>query len=223
MNRGSDIQGKVLHGFTVRRYVGRLYVFVACIALLWPVCVCAQPRKVQNLPYADHKLLHLGFSIGTHVQDMKFVHSGFVTDGGESWYMDIPDFSPGFNVNLMADLYLCPHSNYIVVPIELKFSALRCNNFRPYLIGGVMGTADVSKKRNDLLKLNTFDGYLTIGLGCDFYLPYFKLIPELKFCFGLTDVINRKRNDLRDPADIKFTQSLKKATSNMVILSFYFE
>ena len=255
MNRGSDTQGKVLHGFTVRRYVGRLYVFVACIALLWPVCVCAQPRKVQNLPYADHKLLHLGFSIGTHVQDMKFVHSGFVTDGGESWYMDIPDFSPGFNVNLMADLYLCPHlnlrfspgiffgnkvvkfretatqeyrtqdikSNYIVVPLELKFSALRCNNFRPYLIGGVMGTADVSKKRNDLLKLNTFDGYLTIGLGCDFYLPYFKLIPELKFCFGLTDVINRKRNDLRDPADIKFTQSLKKATSNMVILSFYFE
>ena len=86
-----------------------------------------------------------------------------------------------------------------------------------------MGTADVSKKRNDLLKLNTFDGYLTIGLGCDFYLPYFKLIPELKFCFGLTDVINRKRNDLRDPADIKFTQSLKKATSNLVILSFYFE
>ena len=86
-----------------------------------------------------------------------------------------------------------------------------------------MGTADVSKKRNDLLKLNTFDGYLTIGLGCYFYLPYFKLIPELKFCFGLTDVINRKRNDLRDPADIKFTQSLKKATSNMVILSFYFE
>ena len=100
---------------------------------------------------------------------------------------------------------------------------MRCNNFRPYLIGGVMGTADVSKKRHDLLKLNTFDGYLTIGLGCDFYLPYFKLIPELKFCFGLTDVINRKRNDLRDPADIKFTQSLKKATSNMVILSFYFE
>ena len=64
---------------------------------------------------------------------------------------------------------------------------------------------------------------MTIGIGCDLYLPYFKLIPELKFCFGLTDVINRKRNDLRDPADIKYTQSLKKATSNMVVLSFYFE
>ena len=227
------------------------------VAVLSLMCgtVSAQPRKVQNLPYADYKLLHLGFSIGTHVQDMTFVHSGFVTEGGESWYMDIPDFSPGFNVNLMADLYLCQYlnlrvspgiffgnkvvkyresntqeyrtqdlkSNYIVLPVELKFSAERCNNFRPYLIGGVMATADVSKKKNDLLKLNTFDGYLTIGFGCDLYLPYFKLIPELKFCFGLADVINRNRSDLKDPADIKFTQSLKKATSNMVVLSFYFE
>ncbi len=224
-------------------------LLVACLPTV------AQSRKVQNLPYADYKLLHLGFSIGAHVQDMTFVHNGLVTDAGESWFMDVPDFSPGFNVTLLADLYLCPHlnlrvspgmffgnktikyresntkayrtqdikSNYVVLPVELKFSALRCNNFRPYLIGGVMGTADVSKKRNDLLKLNTFDGYLTIGIGCDFYLPYFKLIPELKFCFGLSNVVNTKREDLQDPADIIFTQSLKKATSNMVVLSFYFE
>ncbi len=237
------------------RRAGRLCMVVALFLGAAVGVVPAQSRKVQNLPYADFKLLHLGFSIGTHVQDMTFVHSGLVTENGESWYMDIPEFSPGFNVNLMADLYLCQYlnlrvspgiffgnkvvkfresntqetrtqdlkSNYIVLPVELKFSAQRCNNFRPYLIGGVMGAADVSKKRNDLLKLNTFDGYLTIGIGCDFYLPYFKLIPELKFCFGLTDVINRNRNDLKDPADIRFTQSLTKATSNMVILSFYFE
>ncbi len=229
--------------------VGLLFL-ISAVAMAQP-----QGRKLQNLPYIDNKMWHLGFSIGTHVQDMQFVHNGFIAEQGESWFMDIPDFSPGFNVNLMADLYLCPYlnlrftpgmffgnkivkfrehntqtyrtqdikSNYIVLPVELKFSAQRFNNFRPYIIGGVMGTADVAKKRNDLLKLNTFDGYLTIGLGCDFYLPYFKLIPELKFCFGLANVINTKRNDLRDPADIKYTNSLKKATSNMVILSFYFE
>ena len=146
----------------------------------------AQPRKVQNLPYADYKLLHLGFSIGTHVQDMTFVHSGFVTEGGESWFMDIPDFSPGFNVNLMADLYLCQYlnlrvspgiffgnkvvkyresntqeyktqdlkSNYIVLPVELKFSAERCNNFRPYLIGGVMATAERFPQAEHLRRLS---------------------------------------------------------------------
>ena len=78
--------------------------------------ILAQSRKVQNLPYADFKLLHLGFSIGTHVQDMTFDHSGFVTENGESWFVDIPDFSPGFNVNLMADLYLCQYLNLRVSP-----------------------------------------------------------------------------------------------------------
>lgn len=66
--------------------------------------------------------------------------------------------------------------------------------------------------------------YLTCGLGCDFYLPYFKLIPELKFCFGLTDVIDHERKDLTDdPSKLKITQSIKKATSAMVVLTFYFE
>ena len=88
MNRGSDIQGKVLHGFTVRRYVGRLYVFVACIALLWPVCVCAQPRKVQNLPYADHKLLHLGFSIGTHAVSYTHLFANRILDYLPSYKMN---------------------------------------------------------------------------------------------------------------------------------------
>ena len=63
-----------------------------------------------------------------------------------------------------------------------------------------------------------------MGIGCDFYLPYFKLIPEVKFCLGLTDVLQKDRPDLvDDPEKLKFTQSLKKATSKMIVLSFYFE
>ena len=79
MNRGSDIQGKVLHGFTVRRYVGRLYVFVACIALLLPVWVCAQARKLPNFPYVDNKFFPFVLSIATHGHVMRFFNSGFVT------------------------------------------------------------------------------------------------------------------------------------------------
>ena len=87
-----------------------------------------------------------------------------------------------------------------------------------------MPAFDVNKKGSDFLQLNTFDCYLSIALGCDFYLPYFKLIPELKFCFGLTDVLNHDRPDLvDDPMKLKFTQSLKKATSKMIVLTFYFE
>ncbi|MDE7189808.1 MAG: PorT family protein, partial [Muribaculaceae bacterium] len=83
---------------------------------------------------------------------------------------------------------------------------------------------DVSKKRSEYLWMNTSDFYLTLGLGCDFYLPFFKLIPEIKFCFGLTDVLRHDRPDLvDDPETFKITQSLKKVRSNMVVINFYFE
>lgn len=115
-------------------------------------------------------------------------------------------------------------SVFVVAPIDLKYAAQRYRNSRPYLTAGVMPAFDVSKKRSDYLKLNTSDIYLTVGLGCDFYLPFFKLNPEIKFCFGLTDVIQHDRPDLvDDPERLKITQSLKKATSQMVVLTFYFE
>ena len=115
-------------------------------------------------------------------------------------------------------------STFVVVPLELKYAAMRYRNARPYVSAGVMPAFDVNKKGSDFLQLKTFDCYLSVAFGCDFYLPYFKLIPELKFCIGLTDVLNHDRPDLvDDPMKLKFTQSLKKATSKMIVLTFYFE
>lgn len=115
-------------------------------------------------------------------------------------------------------------SAFVVMPVDLKFSSVRYRNARPYVSAGVMPAVDVAKKRADIIRLKNFDTYLTVAIGCDFYLPYFKLIPELKFCFGLGDVLQRERPDLvDDPAKLKFTESLKKATSKMIVLTFYFE
>lgn len=115
-------------------------------------------------------------------------------------------------------------STFIVLPFDLKYSSVRYRNARPYLSAGVMPAFDVGKKRADIIRLNATDLYLTVAIGCDFYLPYFKLIPELKFCFGLTDVLKHDRPDLTDdPTKLKFTQSIKKATSKMIVLTFYFE
>lgn len=115
-------------------------------------------------------------------------------------------------------------STYVMLPIDLKFASQRVRNARPYIVGGIMPAFDVSKKRNDFLKLTTSDCYLTIGFGCDFYLPYFKFIPEIKFCFGLADILTHDRPELEDdPSRFKFTQSISKATSKMICLTFYFE
>ncbi|MDE6408997.1 MAG: PorT family protein [Muribaculaceae bacterium] len=113
---------------------------------------------------------------------------------------------------------------YVVAPLDLKISGDRLHNSRPYVTLGAMGTFDVSKKRSEFLQFNSTDLYLSIGLGCDFYLPFFKLNPEIKFCFGLTDILKHDRPDLdENPEMLKITQSLSKVKSKMFVLTFYFE
>ncbi|MCC8070991.1 MAG: PorT family protein [Bacteroidales bacterium] len=228
-------------------------------AAIFPTATEAQRRlndRVLNRPYADGRPWHLGFSVGLNTMDLRFVHNGFVTADGETWFMDQPDFSPGFCVNGLIDFRLNNYLNlrfspgmyfgsrkvkmvdttlggetsqnvkstFVVLPLDLKYSALRFRNLRPYLVGGVMPAFDVAKGGRDFLKLQKSDVYLTVGFGCDFYLPFFKLCPELKFCFGLRDVICHDRPDLEDDAQtLKITQSLTKAVSQMVVLTFYFE
>lgn len=114
-------------------------------------------------------------------------------------------------------------STYISVPINLKFAAPRYNNFRPYLVAGVNPMVDLTTKKQKAILLKPFDCYLEIGMGCDIYLPFFKLIPELKFSFGLADIIQKKRNDLIDASLLKYTNSVNGGASKMIMLTFYFE
>lgn len=116
-------------------------------------------------------------------------------------------------------------STILVLPVDLKFSSLRYRNVRPYLVAGVMPTFDVGKRRADeLIHLKKFDTFLTVGFGLDTYFPYFKFIPEVKFCFGLGNVLNGNRPDLDDtPGMMVYTRSLDRAVSRMVVLTFYFE
>ena len=64
----------------------------------------------------------------------------------------------------------------------------------------------------------------TVGMGCDFYMPFFKLCPEVKFCFGLKNVLQKNRPDLEDNQEmLRFTQSVDKIKNDMVVVTFYFE
>lgn len=115
-------------------------------------------------------------------------------------------------------------STYVVLPVDLKYAAMRYRNCRPYVLTGIMPAFDVAKKRSDFIKTKASDFFLSFGFGCDFYMPYFKFIPEIKFCLGLSDILVKDRPDLvDDPLKLKFTQSVSKAVSKMVVLTFYFE
>lgn len=251
---------RIINAFATRTFAVR--VAIAAVLLIASATTVSQAArhdfndKLLNRPYADLRRWHLGFSVGLHTQDIAFAHNGFVTDDGETWFMEQPDFQPGFCVNGLVDFRLNNYFNirlspgmyfgnrnikmidtsngntekqnmksaYIVAPVDLKYSSMRLRNIRPYITTGIMPAFDVAKKRNDFLRLKTTDLYWTIGLGCDTYLPYFKFIPEVKFCLGLTDALQHDRPDLTDePGKLKFTQSLKKATTKMIVLTFYFE
>ena len=114
-------------------------------------------------------------------------------------------------------------STYMSCPLDLKLSAERFNNYRPYIMAGVNPMIDLTVKKQRPLLVKSFDFMVEFGLGCDFYLPFFKLIPELKFCFSLMDVLEKNRSDLLDENLKKFTDSVDKAVSKMIVLSFYFE
>ena len=115
-------------------------------------------------------------------------------------------------------------STYIVLPVDLKMSAKRYHNMRPYFTSGIMYTHDLAKDRSEQLKLKNSDLMLTVGMGCDFYMPFFKLCPEVKFCFGLKNILDSNRPDLEDTlGEMRFTQSVNKIQNNMVVVTFFFE
>ena len=114
-------------------------------------------------------------------------------------------------------------TTYIALPVHLKFAAERFNNYRPYVTAGVSPMWNLTVKKQQQLLLKKFDFMIEVGFGCDFYLPFFKLIPELKFSFSPIDVLKKERADLLDANYMKFTQSVDKVTSKMVTLSLYFE
>ena len=115
-------------------------------------------------------------------------------------------------------------NTYISLPFDIKFSAQRFNNYRPYIIAGINPMINLTGKSEDFVRLKRYDTMIEVGLGCDFYLPFFKLIPELKFCYSLSNSLDKKNADeLRDANLRPYANCVSGAHSKMIVLTFYFE
>ncbi len=115
-------------------------------------------------------------------------------------------------------------NTYVSLPIDVKFAAPRWNNHRPYIVAGINPMINLTGSESDIIRLKRYNTMLELGLGCDFYLPFFKLIPELKFCFGLGDALDHDHiNELRDENLKAYAGSVRSAQNKMIVLTFYFE
>lgn len=126
----------------------------------------------------------------------------------------------GLPTNSTQDL----KTTYLAVPIDIKFSAPRFNNYRPYMVAGASPMINLAGKDQDFVALKRFDTMINVGMGCDLYLPFFKLIPEIKFCYGLTNSLNKDHaSELENPVSVPFARSVDDCRTKMFVFSLYFE
>lgn len=102
----------------------KLILLYLSFIVLFGINMQAQTRKPQNLPFADQKMYHLGFMVGFQAQDLIISHSGYVGDNGEAWFTEIPSYSVGFSVGMIADRYLNQYFNLRATP-SLHFGERR--------------------------------------------------------------------------------------------------
>lgn len=224
------------------------YILLSLFAMTHVFSIQAQ----GNLPYVDDKLFHFGFSLGIGVFDFGVTPSdskttnvqvsslnpslsvGIVSDLRLNRYFNLrftptlmfgertltyttADDSPNFSTGI-SSIPIC-------IPIYLKYSAERKNNYRPYLIWGGGTYIDLGRDTDNPVLLKPLEFYTEFGVGCDLYFSFFKLAPELKFALGFNDILTPadERNSGK-PDDIKlYSSPLSKLTSHMLTLSFNFE
>ena len=139
-------------------------------------------------------------------------------------HMTFHNFSAATPENPVVEQSQALKAAYISCAFDLIFASQRFNNHRPYVMAGVNPMVFLSGKDNAYLKLNRTDVFLEAGVGCDFYMPYFKVRPELKFLYGLTNCLDKDHiSELRDQNMRQYAGAVDRGRSKMIVLTFYFE
>ena len=113
---------------------------------------------------------------------------------------------------------------YLATAVDLIFAAPRFNNHRPYIMAGITPMFNLNNSNDDYIKLKKTDLFLELGVGCDLYLPFFKLRPELKFMYGVGNSIDEGHiNNIKDKNMLPYDMASKKAHRKMIALKFYFK
>ncbi len=127
------------------------------------------------------------------------------------------------NKSMDEDTFMTKRVESILLgfPLHLKFRSDRINNFRVYMFAGGKIEYDLAsnssaRKAENLVKLKPFDIGVEAGVGFNFYFPVFILSPEIKISNG---VINTHSRDSR----LKFSSSIDRLSSRMIIFSLIFE
>ena len=225
----------------------RFLLFLSLFFLSTSIYSQRNNTKISNLQNFDQKKIHFGYYIGLNNYNYKL---DYLNNPNSDERINIEN-SFGFSVGLIGDLKLRKNLNlrfepglktnklnvlypndeereikstYIQLPLLLKYSAKRYNNIRPYVLGGLSTSFNLSSNQDNpqdnasnvfRVKTNTF--YYELGFGMDFYLQYFKFSPSIRGVFSL-------KNELipDNTSTSIYTGNIDKMSTRAIFINFSF-
>ncbi|GAB5418102.1 MAG: hypothetical protein Crog4KO_31820 [Crocinitomicaceae bacterium] len=100
------------------------------------------------------------------------------------------------------------HSSVFDLPVMLQFRTLRVNNFASYFLLGGQFSIDMQSQENasqnftdPFIKLNRFDYSGQLGVGVEFFMPFYKFGMEIKYQHGLMNSHIKDNAVIAQPID----------------------
>ncbi len=211
-------------------------------------------EKVQNLQNFDKPRFSWGYILGFNLYDFNFDYTEDRIDP-DILHDESFGFSVGLlgnmRINDYLDLRLEPmvtfntreltftnplfasefeavrevKSTYVHIPLLLKISTKRINNIKPFIIGGVSTSINLSSNQDNPddnssgeFRMKTSTNYYEVGFGIDLYLFYFKFTPSIRGVFAMTDELVPD-NDPNSP----YTSTIDKMSTRGIFINFTFQ
>lgn len=171
---------------------------------------------------ADVTRLMPGFTVGAIADlrmgeyfNLRFVPSLYLADRTISYSNNVDDEIISTSIK----------STSITIPLYVKYSSVRINNYRPYILAGGGIAFDLARDKQMPVLLKPGDYFVEFGAGCAIYFSFFRFSPEIRFALGFNNILTplEERENYLDPENYKYTQALSKLTSRMFTIAFNFE
>ncbi|WP_346881081.1 porin family protein [uncultured Algibacter sp.] len=116
-------------------------------------------------------------------------------------------------------------STYVHIPLLIKISTKRINNFKPFIVGGFSTAINLSSNQDNpednsagQFRTKKNPVFYELGFGIDLYLYNFKFTPSIRGLFGLTDELVRDE----DP-NSPWTSNIASMKTRGLFINFTFQ
>ncbi|WP_213521357.1 porin family protein [Nonlabens sp.] len=229
-----------------------LVIIVVAIGIQTASAQLFSKEKIKNLENFDQKTLSWGYYLGFNSYDYKFdyneITEDIITESSAGFNVGLLGdlrLNDYFNLRLEPGIVFATRnltfqnpslttaaeierevtSTYIHVPLLIKFSTKRANNWKPFIVAGASWSNNLSSNQDNpddnsagQFRQTTSVFNYELGIGVDLYLYYFKFSPSIRGVFAMGDELVRDA----DP-NSPWTGNITSMQSRGLFINFTFQ